>query len=354
MRLFLVGVAMIAIWSRCSETENLSLTDEQGSLLSVAQTSGQLASGTSFRINDVVQDSATDTRGGGHGGHGHEKGNGKRGPSPIDALNLLAPTEELLAIIDAESAGDFRGLRIFGRHGATITHYDASGNEIALPVPTHGPHGMSFSGNQFPVYDSLLALIVKTVVDFGSGITHEHDSISITRAGKIITTRTGNKLNGTETITFEGYSVNGHAIEGTKTRTCTYSEDTGEGQSVSHVTGGKITFPDGTVATWNSDRERSSSIVLGANGKPESGIITTDGSTLIASSDGSVIYSHQITTPLTEDVACGKKHRGPLSGIVETHYRENTVAIDFGDGTCENNVVTITINGVVSTRTVGH
>lgn len=353
MRLLLVCMAVILIWSQCAETENLSVTEEEtGTWLRVAQTSGQLASGTSFRINEVTLDT-TGTQKVGRPGHGHQR-KGKRNPSPIDALNLLAPTEELLAIVDAESAGDFRGLRIFNRHGATITHYDAAGNTVTLPTPPHGPHGMSFSGNQFPAYDSLLALIVKSVVDFGTGITHEHDSITITRAGKIIATRTGTKTNGTETITFDDYRVNGYAIEGTKTRTHTYSQETGEGTSVSLVTGGKITFPDGSVATWNSERERSSSILTGSNGKPESGTITTTGSTLIASPDGTAIYSHQITVPLIEDVACRKRHRGPVSGIVDTRYRENTVAIDFGDGSCENNVVTITLNGVVSTRTVGN
>jgi hypothetical protein len=349
MRLLLVGVAMIAIWSQCSES-NLTLQEaDVSSLLSVAQTSGQLASGTSFQINDVNVDTASHPGRGDRGGHGH----GKRGPSPIDALNLLAPTEELLAIIDAESAGDVRGLRIFGRHGAAITHYDALGNVVSLLTPSNGPQGCSFSGKQFPASDSLLSIIAKTVIDFGSGTTQKHDSITIIRAGKIVVTRLGGQENRTETIGFEGYSVNGNTIEGIKTRISSFSEETGEGLSVTHVSNGKITFTDGTVATWNSDRERKSSIVFDEKGRPESGLIVTEGNTLIAAPDGAVIYSHTITSPLTEDISCRRKHRGPVSGVVETHYHDDNVVIDFGDGTCENAIVTVTINGVASMKAVG-
>ncbi|MFZ6001801.1 MAG: hypothetical protein ACOYW3_14920 [Bacteroidota bacterium] len=340
----------------CSET-NLDVNDGtvSSSLLTIAQTSGQLASGTSFQINDVKQDTTeSGDRPGGHGKHGKGDRSGKgRGPSPIDALNLLAPTQELLAIIDAESGGDIRGFRIFGKAGATITNYDANGNVVTLPLPSSGPQGCSFSGRQNPQVDSLLATIAKTVVDFGAGVTHEHDSISITRSGKITITRVGTLATGrTETITYENYKVNGIQIDGTKTRTSTFSQTTGEGLSVTNVVGGRITFADGTVADWTSTRERKSSITFDSNGRPSTGSIITTGSTTIASGS-ETIYSHVITEPLVEDVSCKRKHRGPVSGTIETHYRADEISIDFGDGTCENQTVTITINGEVTTKTVG-
>ncbi len=105
----------------------------------------------------------------------------------LDGVSLLAPTDELLAIVDAESAGDFRGFRISGRGGATITHYTASGDTVVLATPDHGgPGGCSFSGGQFPEYDALLEDIVRTEIDFGSGVTFSRDTVTIIRSGKIL------------------------------------------------------------------------------------------------------------------------------------------------------------------------
>lgn len=82
-------------WSCDQNSESVNSSSIQQLSIDVAQTSGQLASGASFNI-----------RGG---------------------TNLLAPTDELLAIVDAESASDVRGLRVSKNGGATITNYDASG-----------------------------------------------------------------------------------------------------------------------------------------------------------------------------------------------------------------------------------
>ncbi|MEJ0032593.1 MAG: hypothetical protein WDO15_20540 [Bacteroidota bacterium] len=57
--------------------------------------------------------------------------------------------------MDAESASDIRGLRVSQNGGATITNYDANGNEVTLSLPgKNGPQGCSFSGQQFPATDS--------------------------------------------------------------------------------------------------------------------------------------------------------------------------------------------------------
>lgn len=348
--LFALGVALVA---GCDSEDSLSANEagDEGTteLIDVAQTSGQLASGASFRISG----SSTDSTGTPppRGKHGHHKP--YRGI--LDGVSLLAPTNELLAIVDAESAGDFRGLRISGNGGATITHYNAGGEVVQLSVPkTGGPNGCSFSGKQFPGYDSLLSTIVKTVIDFGDGVTFSRDTISITRAGKIIINRSGNASSNTETTTFEDYSVNGAKIEGTKTRISNYDASTGSGTSVTTVSGGRITFADGTVTTWASDKARTTSFSLDATtGKPVSGTITTEVSTTVTAADGSVLYSHKTTAPLVENIACTRRKFGPVSGTLETVYGDDTVIVDFGDGSCENRTITITINGVTTTKTIG-
>ncbi|MBL0744363.1 hypothetical protein [Chryseolinea lacunae] len=350
IRILFAALVALFVWSCANENADNALSDTSTSnttLIDVAETSGQLASGTSFRINGSSTDS-TDTHENAHGRRGHPKFRGI-----LDGANLLAPTEELLTIIDAESASDFRGLRISRNGGATITNYDASGNVIALTLPaTGGPNGCSFSGHQFPVYDSLLSKIAKTVIDFGSGVTYRRDTVTITRSGKIIITRSGDSANKTEVTTFENYAVNGNTIEGTKTRTSTFDATTGSGKSVTTVTDGKITFSDGTVATWTSDKTRTSTVVLNDNGRPISGEITTEVKTFVTAADGTVIYSHQTTKPLSENLACEGRRSGPVSGTLETHYRTDTVVVDFGDGSCTNRTLTITINGVTTTKTI--
>lgn len=344
---FIAGMAFI-VWSCDQTNESVDSTSVQQLSIDVAQTSGQLASGTSFAIAGSTSDSTTtgDDGHGGHKGHGHGGPGGfGRHPGILDGLNLLAPTDELLAIVDAESASDVRGLRVSKNGGATITNYDASGNEVTIPLGSkNGPQGCSFSGKQFPAYDSLLATIVKTEIDFSTGVTYKRDTVEITRAGKIVIDRVVDGATITETTTFENYTVNGIKIEGTKTRISSYDEETGSGSSATSVADGKITFTDGTVATWTSERSRVT------DGSAQT--ITTEVSTSV-SANGSVIYSHNTTSPLVENLACDGRRPGPVSGVVETVYRTDNISIDFGNGSCSNTTITITVNGVETTRTIG-
>jgi len=244
---------------------------------------------------------------------------------------------------------------MYGKGGATITNYDASGNMLTLPDPgTQGPEGVSFSGGQFPQADSLLKKIIKTVIDFGSGVSIRHDSITITRVGKIIITRAKSGQELTEIITFENYSVNGNSIEGTKTRVNSFHPTTGKGSSSTTVTNGKIIFSDGRVSTWVSSKLRTTDIIIDATTKkPSSGTIITIAATTVTGSDGTLIYSHDTTNPITENIACGQAHHWPVSGTVETIYRTQTITVDFGDGSCSNKTISITINGVTTTKTIG-
>lgn len=344
----------MSVWMLGCNRENVSSASaglNQSSLLAVGQTSAQLASGTSFSTTSTAGVATTT------GSNNHQQGGGPNVGmgSFLEGTNFLTPTNELIAIVDAESAGDLRGLRMYAKGGAKITNYDASGSVVTLVAPAmnSGPEGASFSCGQFPQSDSLLSKIVKTEVDFGAGVTIKHDTITITRTGKIIITRSKSGQTRTETITFENYSVNNNAIEGTKTRTNTFDSLSGKGQSITNVSNGKITFSDGTVATWTSSRERDSQLILdSASLKPLIGTIVTTAATSVTSSDGE-IYSHVTTKAVTEDLSCGRERHWPVSGTVETKYRSNNVVIDFGDGSCSNKSISITINGVTTTKTIG-
>ncbi|HEX8061449.1 MAG TPA: hypothetical protein VF473_10965 [Cyclobacteriaceae bacterium] len=346
---FVIALAFL-VWSCDQQNSALNPQSVQKLTIDVAQTSGQLASGTNFNIQG--SSSCDSTKGGGHGfgegPHGHF------GPGPgigrnagiLDGLNLIAPTDELLAIVDAESASDIRGLRVSKNGGATITNYDASGNVVSMPLTgdKHGPQGCSFSGKQFPATDSLLAKIVKTVIDFGSGVRYKRDTVEIVRSGKIVIARTKSGSTITETTTFDNYKVNGIKIAGTKTRTSTFEKTTGSGTSKTSVSNGQITFTDGTAATWTSERSRVTNMTAGT--------ITNQVNTSVVA-NGTTIYSHKTTTPLLEKLNCEGRRPGPVSGVVATVYRTNNISIDFGNGSCTNRTVTITVNGTTTTRTIG-
>lgn len=339
----LLAALVFVIWSCDQQDPGLNSQSIPQLTIDVAQASGQLASGASFAFSGSSTDSTQGPRPKGPkgqhgpGGHGFAKN-----PGILDGLNLLAPTDELLAIVDAESASDFRGLRVSKNGGASITNYNAAGNVIQAPLLlVNGPQGCSFSGKQFPKYDSLLKSIAKTVIDFGTGKTFRRDTIEIVRAGKIVITRSVSGSTTTETTTFENYTVNGIKIEGTKTRVSTFDEETGAGSSTTTVSGGKITLEDGTVAVWTSERSRVTD---------ETTITTTVSSSITA--NGDVIYSHKTASPLIENLACEGKRKGPVSGVLETTYHDNDISINFGDGSCTNRTVTLTVNGTVTTRTI--
>jgi hypothetical protein len=353
IKFILFCAAMFVIFFSCS-TEEFSSSEAEltQSAIDLAQTSGQLASGTSF----LIAGSSADSTGNEHGHHGHGAHHGPgRHKGILDGTNLLAPTDELLAIVEAESAGDIRGLRISHNGGATITHYDANGDTVTLQVPRQGgPQGCSYSGNQYPAFDSLLSLIVKTEIDFGSGVTYHRDTVEIIRAGKIIINRSLDENSKTEVTTFEGYTVNDIQIAGTKTRISTYDTTTGIGSSITSVSDGLLIFPDGTTAEWKSEKARTSEVQIDeSTGKVISGIISTEVSTVVTASDGTIIYSHKTTSPLIENIACDGRRKGPINGLLETIYRDDTVLVDYGNGTCSDRTITITLNGVSVTKTIG-
>jgi hypothetical protein len=357
----LVLAYLMFLASSC--TQNLEDLDqlqlENATAIDLAQTSGQLVSGTSFTISgNSIQAGTFNSRviEVAHGGNPTGPLFGKGGHKGImDGLNLLALNDEILAIIDAETSGEIRGFRVAKLGGATITHLDKDGNKVNFPLPSslEGPH-QGPSGNQFPELDSLLALIVKTEIDFGSGVTIIRRDEEITRKGKIIVERTKSDNSLTEVVTFANYSVNGIRILGVKTTISTMDRSTGKGTQTSKVENGKFIFADGTEAVWTSDKKRNSEVTPSQDKRrPKDGTIVHEVVTKIIASGGGVIYSHMTKSPLVIDLACEGRRRGPVDGIVETLYRDNSIMVDYGNGSCTNQTITIKINGETITKTIG-
>jgi Flp pilus assembly secretin CpaC len=73
------AVVMVLIWTSCSTNTEMSTPGSSSSLTAVAQTSGQLASGTSFSISGSTSSGSTSGNSGmmgGPGGGPHGRGEG--------------------------------------------------------------------------------------------------------------------------------------------------------------------------------------------------------------------------------------------------------------------------------------
>jgi hypothetical protein len=177
-------------------------------------------------------------------------------------------------------------------------------------------------------------------INFGTGCT---DSKGNVRTGIINIEFIGKRFLPASKIitTFDGYTINGIQIEGTRTVTnITGSTEDSPKFSIVLV-GGKATWPDGSTATRIVDRTRE--WIRGANPLNDEWIV--DGTSSGTNRNGAS-YSVDITTPLVykRECAIGKKVFLPVEGVKELTTANNKIIIDYGNGDCDK-TVTVTING---------
>ncbi|MEO9481845.1 MAG: hypothetical protein ABJG47_00275 [Ekhidna sp.] len=180
----------------------------------------------------------------------------------------------------------------------------------------------------------------KTVtIDYGDGCEGPGGRI---RAGIIRISYSDHRLvpGAFRTTTFDGFSVDEVLVEGTRTvENVSESLDADPAFSISLV-GGKLTFEDETTATRESQRTRTwfrasnplndeTSIEGGSNGTRRDG----------------VSYSVEILSRIIYKRACrANRVFIPVAGIKQYTSGDNIAVVDYGDGTCDNEV-TITVNG---------
>lgn len=168
----------------------------------------------------------------------------------------------------------------------------------------------------------------KITIDFGTGVVGRDGK---TRTGKIMISYTGGNYHSTGAIitqTFVNYTVNGHAISGTRTIT---NNGANTWTIVAALT---ITKSNGKIITWNSTRTRS---------KVNAGEYTITGSANGTTSNGDT-YTITIGTPLNVKLACDNIQGGTITYTRGT----KTVNIDYGYGTgtpCDNQAEVTLSNG---------
>ncbi len=179
-------------------------------------------------------------------------------------------------------------------------------------------------------------------INFGTGCT---DSKGNVRTGIIQVEFIGKRFLPTSKIitTFDGYTINGIQIEGTRTVT-NISGSTEDNPKFSIVlTGGKATWPDGSTATRTVIRNRE--WIRGANPMNDEWII--DGSSSGTNRSG-VSYTVDISTatPLVykRECAIGKRVFLAVEGVKVLKTDNKEITIDYGNGDCDK-TVTVTING---------
>jgi hypothetical protein len=200
-------------------------------------------------------------------------------------------------------------------------------------------------------------------IDFGTtGCTDAKGNI---RKGKIIIIFTPGKRSFpqfTNTVTFDNFSVNGVKVEGVRTIKNVSASLDGDVTFEIKLTGGKLTFTDGTTATRQSTLYRQWS----RGGTPLD--LSDDQQKLLATYNGTqstasginrkgFTYEMKITKDIVYKNSCLKESKIfiPVSGtklltITKTSGKVE-ITVDYGDGTCDK-TVTITTNGKTETITV--
>lgn len=184
------------------------------------------------------------------------------------------------------------------------------------------------------------------ILDFGDGCEDDAGRI---RAGKITVQYNQRRLvpGAYRIVTFEDFSIDGVIVEGTRTVTNTSEDFSDTPTFETTLVGGKLTFEDETFITRDASHVRT---WVRAN-NPLDDETRVEGEASGTRRDG-VNYTVEILERIVYKRRC--RAQGvfiPVSGIKEITSGDNVAIVNYGDGTCDNEV-TITLNGETFTKTV--
>lgn len=171
-------------------------------------------------------------------------------------------------------------------------------------------------------------------LDFGDGCIDKRGNL---RKGKIVIDYQGRRFEpgSVATTTPVGFSINDMVIEGI--RTVENISDNIESAPTFHTTlaDGKITWPDGTIATRTADK--TSVLLRDANPVNDQLLVTGAGS---GTTRKGVAYNMTITDTLVYQKSCRPVKRGriPVAGVKVFETDDKTITIDFGDGECDGKI----------------
>lgn len=182
---------------------------------------------------------------------------------------------------------------------------------------------------------------IEIVYDSLSGCSNPSGRV---RHGKILVSynSTRYEIGAYREVTFEDFYLDDVKVEGTRRieNITGSSEDAPKFQIT--ITGGQLTFADGTTITRDVDHIRT----WYRSENPQDDYVTLEGTASGSRRDG-VSYAAEITEALTFMRSCRNQGFIPVSGT-KVITGESTITMDFGDGTCDN-LVDVTTDGVTET-----
>jgi len=171
-------------------------------------------------------------------------------------------------------------------------------------------------------------------IAFGEGCEGPNGRV---RAGQILVRQTDSlHLAGAERqLTFNGFSVDDVQLAGTRLLTNQGTNDLGQPVWDREVIDAEITFPDGSILTWNSAYRRTQ--IRGFNTRIKiDDVFRTLGTTEGVNRNG-IAYSLVISEPLINSRDC----RWIQAGQLEVTRGDAMRTVDFGNGFCDP-IATIT------------
>ncbi len=180
------------------------------------------------------------------------------------------------------------------------------------------------------------------------------DSYGVIRKGQIVIDYVGQRWTPAQTLQIKmvNFYRNYDHLEGTLTLTPqTSSTDTLHVQFNSVLDSGKVTFGDGQLITrtHNLTREWVRSIASSSNNQ----WITFAGGTASGNTKGGKNYTVQITKQLVEKVTCrADKVFIPVTGTKIITVGNAKYTVDYGTGSCDKNIISVTLNGKAEQVTV--
>lgn len=140
----------------------------------------------------------------------------------------------------------------------------------------------------------------------------------------------------TRTVTFQNFTVDGNLVEGTRV-----VQKVADYQYTVTLTGGKVTFTDGTTYTREANRTRTWVSGMDTPAFIWDDVFSVEGTETGVNRQGEA-YTHTITNALQIKRAC----RWIVAGTVDMVVGDKTATLDYGTGDCDN-LATLTVNGAV-------
>jgi len=262
------------------------------------------------------------------------------------AIEASYVAEETVTDYYFEDADDLAGVALQSDEGTSGGRVAEGPRSITINDPRCSCDNLTVTIT-FTPNSTIQVPVGDIVIDFGEGC---EDFLGNIRTGKLLIHFVGRRFfpESFVTLTFDGYTINGIALAGTRTLTNISGSNEEFPKFRVELADGSATWPDGTEATREHCFERE--WVRGNNPTQDQVIVNQcPGEDVAATGTNRRGVQYEMT--IVEELVYKRGCPIAVSGIkkfVEVATGKEIV-IDYGDGNCDK-VITILVNG--NTRTV--